>query len=112
MDTPQQSVVQAIDNSSKLSAGMAWQRDDCLFQAQSCPGVATAGAGELRFPRLPPTLAAVCVHAPDPDRGGHRAWQPPPPFHETVGSVRATGEPRNIPITGPWASRDGYAAAK
>ena len=80
MGTPQQSVVQPIDDYLKLSPGMAGQRDDCLFQAQSCPGFATAGTGELRFPRLPPTLAAVCVRAPDPDRDGHRARQPPPPF--------------------------------
>lgn len=112
MGTPQQCVVQAVDNYLKLSPGMAWQRDDCLFQAQSCPGFATAGTGELRFPRLPPMPAAVRMRAPDPDGGGHRAREPPPPFHQTDGSVRGTGESRNIPITGPRASRDAHAAAK
>jgi hypothetical protein len=109
MGAPQQCVIQAVDNGSKLSRSTGGQHDGCLFQARSCPTLTTAGAHELRFPRPPSTLTAVNMRVPYTYRDSHHTRQPNAPLQLTDCGVRGAGQPGYVAITDPWASRDGQA---
>jgi hypothetical protein len=71
MGTPQQHLVQVVDNRQQLSCGMPGQHGDDLFQPLSCPVFTAARTGELGFPRLPATATATDMDTPHADGDRH-----------------------------------------